>query len=482
MWSSKSSGSAEGLIPCRTAGAWALTVLSPLLVLFLVRWGAPGADSPAWRDGLLPFNYNGHGANLTAAVEAMRADPMAELRAFVLPVTCADGERSLHCNEEAFVLAAKYLGAFMLAQIAMMVVLPGGRHEGPESAGGHVPVYTKNGVLSYAISMAGFVALVSYDLVDGDVVMQLYPFMVVLLNAFALVLCLFMVVKGHTCPSHGGRDSSTSGDPVMDLYWGTELYPELFGLDVKTFTNCRFGMTAWATALVSFAYFNAKINGGALHHDSAVAMVLTVFYLGKFFLWEHGYWASMDIAHDRAGFYICWGCLVWVQTVYVSYGYYYAWQTTDSFVVAFGEENAAAASYAAIAVGVVMVYLNYEADRQRMHARSTRGAGSAWGSKYECIRADYTTDEGNARTSLLLASHLWKPARHFHYVFEILAAVSWCVPLSLGVLFPNVYWIFLTILLFDRARRDDARCFAKYGESWKRYRAEVPALVVPGLF
>ncbi len=30
----------------------------------------------------------------------------------------------------------------------------------------------------------------------------------------------------------------------------------------------------------------------------------------KFFHWEMGYVNTMDIQHDRAGFYICWGCLV----------------------------------------------------------------------------------------------------------------------------------------------------------------------------
>ncbi|KAF5807426.1 putative 7-dehydrocholesterol reductase [Helianthus annuus] len=30
----------------------------------------------------------------------------------------------------------------------------------------------------------------------------------------------------------------------------------------------------------------------------------------------------MDIAHDRAGFYICWGCLVWVPSIYTSPGMY----------------------------------------------------------------------------------------------------------------------------------------------------------------
>ncbi len=26
----------------------------------------------------------------------------------------------------------------------------------------------------------------------------------------------------------------------------------------------------------------------------------------------------MDIAHDRAGYYLCWGCLVWVPSIYTS--------------------------------------------------------------------------------------------------------------------------------------------------------------------
>lgn len=34
--------------------------------------------------------------------------------------------------------------------------------------------------------------------------------------------------------------------------------------------------------------------------------------------WESGYWCTMDIAHDRAGYYLCWGCLVWVPSIYTS--------------------------------------------------------------------------------------------------------------------------------------------------------------------
>ena len=30
----------------------------------------------------------------------------------------------------------------------------------------------------------------------------------------------------------------------------------------------------------------------------------------------------MDIQHDRAGYYICWGCLVWVPSMYTIHTYF----------------------------------------------------------------------------------------------------------------------------------------------------------------
>lgn len=44
-----------------------------------------------------------------------------------------------------------------------------------------------------------------------------------------------------------------------------------------------------------------------------VSVILQLTYITKFFHWEMGYMNSMDIQHDRAGFYLCWGCLVSVK-------------------------------------------------------------------------------------------------------------------------------------------------------------------------
>jgi 7-dehydrocholesterol reductase len=97
---------------------------------------------------------------------------------------------------------------------------------------------------------------------------------------------------------------------------------------------------------------------------------------------------------------------------------------------------------------------------------------------------DVKTARQVPRSSLLLASGYWGVARHFHYVFELVAAWSWCLlanPLVNGAT-PLLYCVFLTILLLHRAKRDEAKCLKKYGADYERYAALVPYLVIPGVY
>ena len=47
---------------------------------------------------------------------------------------------------------------------------------------------------------------------------------------------------------------------------------------------------------------------------------------------------------------------------------------------------------------------------------------------------------------------------------------------------PYWYVAFFTVMIVHRARRDDARCAAKYGADWAAYRAAVPWLFCPGFY
>ena len=64
----------------------------------------------------------------------------------------------------------------------------------------------------------------------------------------------------------------------------------------------------------------------------------------------------MDIAHDRAGYYLCWGCLVWVPAVYTS---------PPLFLVSHPYQLPTVAALAIFVAGAGSIFVNYDSDRQR---------------------------------------------------------------------------------------------------------------------
>lgn len=81
---------------------------------------------------------------------------------------------------------------------------------------------------------------------------------------------------------------------------------------------------------------------------------------------------------------------------------------------------------------------------------------------------------------LFYSAGWWGLSRHFHYLPEISAAIFWTIPVhGLDQCLVYFYPFFLTLLLLDRAYRDDVRCSSKYGKFWKEYCRQVPYKVFP---
>ena len=363
----------------------------------------------------------------------------------------------------------KIIGTFAAVQLLLMRLVPGRHFCGPTTPKGYVPVYRANGVACFLISLGlfflgGFV----FNWFEPTIVYDHFAGIIGALNVFSLAFCLLLYCKGRFFPS--GPDGGLSGHFIFDYYWGTELYPRILGWDVKMFTNCRFGLMGWPIIVLSFAAKQAELGG--LSDSMVVALIVMLTYLVKFFVWETGYLCSIDIMHDRAGFMICWGCLVWVPAIY----------TSPILYLVHHPHHLGMAWSAGIAVlGVGAVMINYFADRQRQVVRATGGECTIWGKKPRLIVANYCAENGAEKETVLLASGWWGVARHFHYVPEILAAFFWTVPALFSHFLPYFYVTFLTILLVHRARRDEKRCQQKYGAYWDEYRRLVPTRILPRL-
>jgi len=131
-----------------------------------------------------------------------------------------------------------FLVSFFFSQLTLLKLVPGKPFDGPRAPSGHVPKYTDNGFVCFWITIFGLALLVYLKLLNpGFIYENLGPIMTQL-NFTALVLCLYLYFKGLYFPST--KDAGSSGNILIDFYWGTELYPSIAGVDLKTMLICRY--------------------------------------------------------------------------------------------------------------------------------------------------------------------------------------------------------------------------------------------------
>ncbi len=361
------------------------------------------------------------------------------------------------------------LAAWFGGQLALLLLLPGAELKGPVTPAGVQPTYKINGVPAWIVTHAALFAAWRYGWVSPAAVVERYGQLLITLQLGALGFCTLLYLKGRWYPS--SPDAVYTGNLLFDFFQGVELHPRLLGVNLKQWINCRVSMMGWSVVVLTFAAW--RWDQGHLPTSLAVCAALTTAYLFKFFWWEGGYFHSIDIMHDRFGYYICWGVLAWVPALYCLPGLWMAYH---------GPDLPAGAALSLTIVGMIALWINYDADAQRQAVRATDGRATVWGRAPTLITARYVTADGQHRSNVLLASGWWGVARHFHYVPELVLAAAWTAPAGFTHALPWGYLLFLSILLVDRAGRDEQRCAAKYGPDWERYKQVVKWRMVPGVW
>ena len=369
------------------------------------------------------------------------------------------------------VLACKILLIFAAIEGVLMIMLPGKTYTAPVTPSGNTIRYKDNGFLAWIITHL-LLFIFAYELkwFPLTVVYDNFGSILTTCSVFSLLFCVFLYIKGIWFPS--SNDINKSGNLIFDYYWGVELHPRIFGFDLKQFMICRLAMMGWSLIILSFMAKQYEIYGH-VSNSMILAVVLQSIYILKFFWWETGYLATLDVIHDHFGFYICWGVITWLPCVYPSPILYLVEHPYDLSTPLFG---------GILLLGLLAIYINYNADNQRQRVRETQGNCTIWGKQPNLIVANYKTEDGNTRESLLLVSGWWGVSRHFNYIAEITLALCWTLPCLFSHILPYFYVTFLTILLVHRSFRDDERCHQKYGIFWEKYCAIVPYRLVPGLY
>lgn len=364
-------------------------------------------------------------------------------------------------------LAAK----FLIFQLLLLVAVPYTRFVANPTPMGNRPEYRINGVLCFFITHIVLASAHYAGWWRYGVVFDQFGPMLAVLNQVALVMTVLLYIRGIAAPTNSDSGRTKHGI-IWDLWHGTELHPEIASVSLKQLVNCRFAMMGWSVAIVAFGMKQAEILGRPAL-STVTSCALQLMYVLKFFWWEAGYFNTVDIIHDRFGFYIFWGCSSFLPSVYTLTSLY----LSSKFVPL----STAQATILMIA-GTGAIWANYDTDRQRQAFRAAGGKDLIWGRKPRIVRAEYTTGDGVKRKSLLLASGWWGISRHINYVFELTLALCWSLPAGSSGIAAYIYFIFLTILLTDRAYRDELRCSDKYGQAYDMYCKIVPYRMLPGIY
>ena len=295
------------------------------------------------------------------------------------------------------------------------------------------------------------------------------PF-IMIANIFGLIFVTYLYYRSKNNYYDKDIDDKNKKSKLGRFFRGFEHHPRLFGVDIKQWTNCRFGMIAWQIIILFFMFYYFKKNG--FNNGVFVTVLLQTIYIGKFFYWETGYFNTLDITLDRAGYYICWGCLVFLPSLYTYSTYYLINQKGDI------SKNVA---LIILLLGIYFTYKNYDVDRQKEIFKKHKENSIINGKKAKYMDVKYERD-GKEVDSKLLLSGDWGITRHNNYTYEILTSVMWSASGYKYGIMPFLYLIYIIILLVHRIYRDEDKCSKKYGKYWDEYCNIVKYRLIKGIY
>lgn len=350
--------------------------------------------------------------------------------------------------------SAGWFLAFFWALFLGSIVLPGFRHRGFPQPDGARKDY----------KLSGFVLFGSTHVVIGLGVAflgwRLTPLLThfwslfIVVNAWAFLFLAYLFVRGRRREKAIERDSKLPAF-LHDLWFGIELNPTLFGVDLKMFFYHP-SLIGLAVMNASFAFAQWELYG-VLTPEMVLYQAFAWSYLFTHYLKEHFMLSTWDILAERFGFMLVWGDLVYVPFLYSMVGWWVlprGWEETHGEWVHDAWPTAAYVALAAFHLLSHWIFRssNWQKDRFKRDPNVT-----IWGKKAETLGGK------------LLVSGWWGVGRKINYTGEIGVYISFALCAGFSSPWPYVLPLTLIILLTQRAGRDDKRCREKYGELWERY-------------
>lgn len=349
---------------------------------------------------------------------------------------------------QALLIGFALFCGFTLALFIGSIALPGRFVQGPVIADGTQPTYKLNGLLLFLVTIA-FVALMEGFGFGSMTLLHTYFWeMFIAANVISIFLTVWLYANA--------KDKSMG--LAKGLWYGAELNPRWFGIDLKLF--------AYKPSLIGLALINASFafvqhqKYGYVTNAMLAYQAMTLFYLLSTYEYEHGLLSMFDMIEERFGFMLIWGDLAFVPFFYCIPAYFLIDQTQPVPIPVI------AALLGLYGFGF-WLFRGTNAQKNKFKANPN---AKIWGRKPETLHGR------------LLISGFWGIGRKLNYTGEILIYLSWTLLTGFDHVWPYLLPLWLASLLVHRAWRDDKRCRAKYGELWDEYCKRVRFRMFPFVY
>jgi delta14-sterol reductase len=358
--------------------------------------------------------------------------------------------------------ASLWVSAFVLLLFVLSRVLPIPYVEGFRTPAGTHERYRLTGLPLFFLTLGGVVACFFGGISLTPLLTHFWSLLLVA-NVLAFGLLGYLFVRGRRRVPHIERDSRLPAF-VHDLWFGIELNPRLFGVDLKMFL---YQPSLLGLAVLNSAFLFAQHDAyGTVSPEMWLYQGFTWSYLFTHYVKEHFMLSTWDILAENLGFMLVWGDLVYVPFLYSLCGW---WIVDRGFEEGAHEPWPVAGYVALLLFHVVSHWIFREANWQK--DRFKRNPERAiWGKQPQTL-------DGR-----LLVSGWWGIGRKINYTGEIGVYVSFALCAGFSSPWPYVLPLTLVVLLTQRAGRDDRRCRAKYGALWERYCERARFRVFPGIY
>jgi protein-S-isoprenylcysteine O-methyltransferase Ste14 len=353
--------------------------------------------------------------------------------------------------------AAAIYGGWVLLQVVLQIAAPGKVCEGTPLADGSRLKYKLNGWFSFCITLAVVFLAVWAGWLAPTLAYDHFGALLTTVNLAAFGFSLVLYLTG---PTHAGQGR---GNFFYDYFMGVSLNPRIGAFDLKFFCESRPGLIAWVVINFSLAAKQYELHG-TVTTPMILVLAFHFLYIADYFWHEEAILTTWDIKHEKFGWMLCWGDLVWVPFTYTLQAHY---------LVSHTHELPVWGTLAIVVLNLVGYYLFRSSNLQKHHFRKDPEA-LIWGRK-----PTYLETSSGTR---LLTSGWWGVARHINYLGDLLMGLAWCLPCLFAHVLPYFYIIYFLILLLHRERRDHALCLRKYGADWQKYCAQVRWRILPGVY